>query len=464
MRVEGRVQRGRWANAGAIAVAVWGLLGAGAAPCAADELASPAEAASPPPRRPMPAYDPRPPVGIDAADVLLWIPRVTFAPLYFATEYLVRRPLGWLLTELERADAFGWLHDFFTFYADRRAGILPTIFYDFGFRPSVGIYFYWNRFLFDENRIAVHAATWGRDWLTFTATDRIEPRPDLYVEARFAAVRRPDQVFGGIGWDATTFNRTRYAADSIDTSARFGIRPWRRSELDYSVGFRTASFESNAFDGDPGVATREELPPGFATGYSSARLAASFLLDTRAIQELSSGGVVARAYLEHHQAVSGVPVGTWLRWGGELTLATDVLGQGRVLAVRAETGFVTPLTDGTVVPFTELMDAGGRGPLPGFWWGQLRGFSLAVVTLEYVWPIWAFLDATLSVALGNTFEGDLLQDFDVERLRMSFAMGVLPRVEGDHLFSLLFGLGTETFALGFEIISARFAFGTRVTL
>ncbi|MCZ7685087.1 MAG: hypothetical protein M5U28_42485 [Sandaracinaceae bacterium] len=53
-------------------------------------------------RRPVPDYDGRPARGTDAEDVALWIPRVIFSPLYLVTEYVLRRPIGFVMTELER--------------------------------------------------------------------------------------------------------------------------------------------------------------------------------------------------------------------------------------------------------------------------------------------------------------------------------------------------------------------------
>jgi len=421
-------------------------------------------------RRPVPDYDGRPERGTDAVDVALWIPRVIFAPLYFVTEFVLRRPIGFVVTELERIHAFRWLHDLFTFGPDRQAGIFPTAFWELGFNPSVGLYAYWDRFLVDENQIRVSGGTWGTDWLSLTVLDRLHPIPLVSLIGRFEAVQRPDQLFGGIGWNATRSEPSRYSISRIDGSFRVEHEPWRQSLVAYEIGYRSASFESHPFDGDPGVLDVGQPPPAFLDGYSAVRVGAELVLDSREIRELSTGGVRAAAFAEQHAAFGGVPLSRWVCWGGSLLLATDVLGHGRILQLRGDVGLIS-LFDGhpdAVVPFTELIDLGGVqttarsrvGTMPGFRPGLVRGLSNAVVSVSYVWPIWVFADAHLRFGVGNVF-GEHLQDFELERLRMSFDVGLLPRLKGEHNFEVLLGFGTHTFEAGAGITSVRFALGTR---
>ncbi|HEY0483937.1 MAG TPA: hypothetical protein VGD37_40735, partial [Kofleriaceae bacterium] len=58
-------------------------------------------AAADPPRH-APDYDGRGNTDTDADSWALWIPRVALSPLYFVNEYVVRRPLGALVTVAER--------------------------------------------------------------------------------------------------------------------------------------------------------------------------------------------------------------------------------------------------------------------------------------------------------------------------------------------------------------------------
>ena len=90
-----------------------------------------AAAADPPAKRPIPDYDGR--ARKDEQSALLWAPRILASPLYLTSEYVIRRPMGWLVTTAERDHWPAAILDFFTFGAVQKAGIIPTTLYDFGF-------------------------------------------------------------------------------------------------------------------------------------------------------------------------------------------------------------------------------------------------------------------------------------------------------------------------------------------
>src|SRR5262249_24213836 len=50
-----------------------------------------------------------------AGDVLIWVPRVLVSPLYLVSEFVIRRPLGGLITLAERNQVPQALYGFFTF-------------------------------------------------------------------------------------------------------------------------------------------------------------------------------------------------------------------------------------------------------------------------------------------------------------------------------------------------------------
>src|SRR5262245_24913396 len=117
-------------------------------------------------KRPVPNYDGRGRPPTTTGDVLIWAPRVVASPLYLVSEYGLRRPLGALVVTAERDNWPAAIVNFFTFDKDHKAGIFPTAFADFGFRPSVGLYFFWDDAFVQKNALRVHTATWGADWLT----------------------------------------------------------------------------------------------------------------------------------------------------------------------------------------------------------------------------------------------------------------------------------------------------------
>lgn len=423
-----------------------------------------------PPDRPLPDYDGLPEPGDDAGDVGLWTLRVLTSPIYLLTEYVLRRPIGWLMTEIERHKVIQVLRDFFTFGPNDNIAIFPTFFYEFGFQPNFGLYAVWDEFLIPENRISTTAGFGGTDWLSWTIADRIEILDDWYFGARFIARERPDYVFGGIGPNATELPRARFGAERIEPVLWGSFRYWQSSVVAFDLSYRSISFNDVGWNGEPSVGERAQLvgqalPYGFDTGYEALSTELFVDVDTRTPHAPPEGGLRLAAHVGQHGAFGGLPkIERWVSWGGSTTLATDVLGAHRVIGITGDAHFISPLNDSNV-PFTELVELGGsRGLLPGYRPGHIQGYSAVGLTAHYTWPIWAFLDARLYVGTANAF-GRHLEDFDPELLRLTFGLALAPRVlDMDLPFELNVAFATDTFEDGASIDSFRFAFGARDVL
>ncbi len=110
------------------------------------------------------------------------------------------------------------------------------------------------------------------------------------------------------------------------------------------------------------------------------------------------------------------------------------------------------------VPFAELPELGGGGPLQGFRYGTLYGESTAALVLRYSWPIWAWLDATLHFGVGNAYDGRF-ENFTLENQRMGWGIGFSAVNDLDHIFNFILGWGTDTFENGPDVVSFRLAVG-----
>ncbi len=95
-------------------------------------------------KRKLPDYGNRGKDPTTFGDVAIWVPRVILSPVYLVTEYGIRWPLGHLIAAAERANVPDILYNFFFFGPDHSGGIAPVAFVDFGFRPSVGLYAFWD--------------------------------------------------------------------------------------------------------------------------------------------------------------------------------------------------------------------------------------------------------------------------------------------------------------------------------
>lgn len=414
------------------------------------------------PKRALPDYDGRGEPPTTTGDVLLWIPRVLLSPLYFVSEYLIRRPLGWFITTAERKQWPAAIRDFFTFGPDKKSGVVPTAFLDFGFRSSVGFYAFWDDLLGEGNRLRLHASTFGVDWLQGAIADEIPVGKDATLDLRLEGIHRPDQLFHGLGPRSLPDDRGRYGIDVVQGRPVFEMAWWRSSRLTLEAGAKYVRFREDACCDDPSLETRVRegrygLPPGYVTGYTSVYQRAELTVDSRLERPAKQDGVRAELLVEQASDVRR-SASNWVRYGGSLGGYLDIKNN-RTVSLNVTTLFVDPVSDGGVIPFTEQIVLGGNGPMRGYLYGRLVDRSAAIATLKYRWPIWVFLDGTMQASFGNVF-GPQLENFKPSLLRLSGAIGIESIGRADHTFEVLTGFGTETFVDGLEVSSFRLVFGT----
>ena len=415
------------------------------------------------PKRAIPDYDGRGDDPTTAGDVALWVPRVLFSPLYFTSEYLIRRPLGALISGAERAGLPEALYDFFTFGPDHKAGVLPIGFVDFGFNPSVGLFAFWKDAFFNGNELQFHGTFWTSDWIAGQLLDRITFHDKDTLTIQASGIRRPDHVFFGVGPRTLQGDKSRYGRDQIDVSALVDLHLWRASRIEAGIGAKTVEIYNGHFGGDPDIeqtarAGTFALPYGFGRGYTAQYNQITAALDTRQPRPAPGSGI--RIELSGFQGndVRRSPGGGWLRYGATVGGFYDLNNRGRVISLSATTQFADPL-GGAPIPFTELVSLGGSNAMRGYLPGRLLGRSAAVLTARYRWPIWVWLDGSLQAAVGNVFD-DHLRDFKPSLLRFSGAVGVESVGSPDSSFELLVGMGSETFDHGGQINSVRIAVGS----
>jgi hypothetical protein len=411
----------------------------------------------------MPDYDGRGDPPTTAGDVLLWIPRIIFSPIYFVTEYVLRRPIGWFMTTAERNQWPALIVDFFTFGPDKKAGVVPTALIDFGFKPSVGIYAFWDDLLGKDNHLRLHASTWGADWLNVSVADKIPlDKNGGFFDLRFEGFTRPDRVFYGLGPTSIQSDRVRYGIDQLQARPVFETFWWRGSRISVQGGVKYVKFRDENCCGEPSLADEIRkgnipAPPGFDTGYTKVFQRGELTIDSRDPRPANQSGFRLELHAEQAANVRR-SADNWLQYGASLGGYWDIK-DNRVLSLSASTYFVDPLSHDATIPFTEQVVLGGDGLMRGYLYGRLIDRSAAVATMKYRWPIWIFLDGTLQGAIGNVF-GPQLDGFKTSLLRLNGALGVESIGAADHTFEFLAGFGTETFDHGTQVTSFRLVFGT----
>jgi hypothetical protein len=413
-------------------------------------------------KRAAPNYDGRGPPPTTFGEGLLWVPRVILFPLWVTTKYIIAAPLGALVTTAEKNHWPTWAINFFTFGEEHEAGWVPLLAYDFGLRPTIGVYFFWNRALSRSNSLAATVAYGGTDWFAvgLAGARKFSDRASISLGASMA--RRPDAVFYGIGPSSDDALRSRYEFQRVEGSMAVEWRPAYWSVLRTTVGIRDFKFRTGTCCGDPSVAERIAVgqlppPPGYGQPYTAWLGRAEVQFDSRRPRPAPQSGARLALNVEEDIDTFNTPH-SWIRYGGTVGGFWDITGQARVLSLSVITTFVDQ-TAGTGIPFTELATLGGSEPFVGFLAGRLTDRSSIAAQLRYEWPIWAFIDGELNVALGNVF-GEHLDGLRAGLMRLSSGLGFRSTRGGGPGFEFLIGIGTEPFDTGFRVSSFRFVLGS----
>jgi hypothetical protein len=412
-----------------------------------------------PQKRPVPDYDGRGEKPATTGDRLLWIPRILLAPLYFFTEYLVRRPIGAIVTAIERDKLAQRVIYIGTIGPKSNLGFFPSFYFDYGRVPSVGLYVWWDHVGLPRNYVRGYVATWGEPLLTATVADRYElDHAGTAASLRVSYTHRNDNLFYGLGPDTTSRTESRYESNTFEGGTVFEHR-----HLVAHTGFRDVRYGNDTCCGTPRLADvvksgRLAPPPRFADGsYTALFQSATFAVDTR--HELHESGARVSVTGAPSFDVSQHPGNSWVRYQASALGAWDMTGTSRTLSLGLNAMFVDPIQGGAAgIPFTELVTLGGTGPMRGYLPGRLIGRSAAVAALNYEWPVWSFIDGTIETSVGNVFDAGL-KGFSADKLRLSTVFGIRSNASRDHVFELLSGFGTETFEHGARVTSFRLAVG-----
>ncbi len=442
-------------------------------------------------KRTLQDYDGREDVTTTGEDAL-WVPRVILFPVYLVVETFVRLPLGALTVAVEENDVIGEVTSFFTFGPNDNIGIVPTAFVDFGFRPSVGLYMFWNDFLAKGNDLRVNVAFGGEDFQRAGIANRIPidtpigtERAKSYIQLEANALSRADLSFWGLGPSTVAEDEGGYSVSTFGAGARAHVEPWRGTFLESWVTARATTTGAGACSGQISIIEGDsytrycstptirsniqtgvyEAPPHYGRPYTTIKSGLRAVLDSREERPAPGHGVALDVNGELVTDLDEPKLGSWINYGATLAGFVDLTETQRVLGLTVAARFQDKLEDDTVIPFTEVVgskhieDVPDLDLLRGFLPGRLLGTSAISATLEYRWPIWAFLDGTMQAAVGNVFEEPHLEDFDPELLRFSFVGGVRTSNHRDHSFNLLVGFGTDPFIDGGAPASFRFLIG-----
>ncbi len=430
-------------------------------PAAPLATAAPAKA-GPPPKRAVPAYDGRGPAPTTVGDVLRGVGRVLLFLPRVAVDYGLRWPIGYAVRTVEHSrSARAAFRYVFLQPPAPTMSIVPIAFYDFGFQSSIGVRMLWtDGFLTKGSRASIKLGTGGRDWWRADTSLSVAAPRGLRVTADFGVRSRPDQQFFGLGPDTPQSALARYTHTRTNLSLSAGLRQLTVFAASVVQIASESHFSDDASIEDQVAAGRiAALPDGYHELLVTRRLGAKVALDSRwndADAQPPSSGVRFDAVLER---VRDDERGSWTHFDGTLgaALVLDPVGEYK-LDLRTRVELVSAARD-VEVPFLELPSVGGSRDLRGFGSGRGRDRSAFAMSLDYQWPLAAWLDATAYLSVGNVF-GENLAGFHAGALRGTAGLGLgLAGLTGDRQIELWAATGTEPLGDGLDLAGFRLVLG-----
>jgi outer membrane protein assembly factor BamA len=404
-------------------------------------VACPARAEQPPPDPSRgESYDgvPRRPTWRDDA---LAIPRIVLAPfrlLFKAIAVPMHHLLDWDEQKHVHDEVLAALST-----SDGKIGIRPAFEYSISFTPIVGVRVFDQKLLGPDTSFDVTAMSGGIHVFYAAATARPTP-PDRALEVTVRAIynRRNDQVFTGIGFttdDKTTITPgSRYAIDALDAGGKLTYAALRGFfvDLDTMFGLRRFGNGRNIADELPiaqvycvraltGLCLPDSVDevrvPGFNLGTQFFRAGVNLRIDSRDNwYRPSSGGLIELGADWSHGL--GFDQSHYVRAHAAMSAVLDLWQRSRVLIVRIEANDLEPIGSAPV-PFSELIVLGGPDTFRGFRPGRFRNFSSLFAGIEYRWPIWMWMDASLFSEYGGVF-GQHFEGLSFDRMKPDVGAGL----------------------------------------
>ena len=382
-----------------------------------------------------------------ADEVLSWIPRVLFFPLYLFSEYVLRVPSVAGAAWMDRNHVVPILDHVFNPTPDIHWA--PTLALDSINFLVVGVEARWRNFLVRGHEISGSAETSAFEGWRFKARDSWQiGKSPVSVGARGMFFTRQDLTFYGLGPSSKEADQTYYS-ETLGEGFAFAAYDYRdNAHLELSGGFRDVS--TGGSSNLPSIQSRfwPTLIPGLGEEIGLATVALDLRLDSRIVRDQSGGfRVVGNAsYARDVQDSERSFLSTLVDAEG----AIEVSRPDRVLSLRGRFADTFALGQ-RPVPFTEQPMLGWSNHF-GFHWGRFRGESALMAEVRYRYPIAYFIDMQWILSVGNVFSHDF-GDFNLGALTTSMGVGFRTRRTDRTPLELVFALGTSRFDEAFDVQS-----------
>ncbi len=266
-----------WAALAALALITmmaWPARADAPSPAPQSSAANALSPSSPPPRpspkRPVPDYRGRHESNHPAASAVLWVPRVILAPVYLATEYVIREPLSLAIAAAEKAELPRKVYDFFTWGPEHKAGLVPIGFFEFDFNPSVGVYVFWNDAIAKDNDWSLHTEAWPTDWYAVSLKESMRVDRERVLDFHVLGTHRPDRVFYGLGPESLQSSQSRFTQAVTEGGAALDWKYLRESHVKLMAGVRSVSLGPGTY-GSSRASSKKRREEPFQSRTDTAR-------------------------------------------------------------------------------------------------------------------------------------------------------------------------------------------------
>jgi outer membrane protein assembly factor BamA len=252
--------------------------------------------------------------------------------------------------------------------------------------------------------------------------------------------------FFGIGNDTSKDDRATYLLNDRSAYSYFWLNPRGLLSFGAEVGWYSA--ETGPGDDDDSAETLFEPReiPGFGTPRNDYGVAGGWVeFDIRDKWEEPPVGIEARVTALRFEDLD--------ENNFDFTrIIADIKGyiplgyRSRILAFRFRTSH-SDRESGSLVPFYLMETIGGAQTIRGFDEFRFRDRRNFVLSVEYRWEIWAFVDMTVFVDTGKVFSG--MDDFNLKDLHTGYGFGLRIHTPGG--FRLRFDVARSVEGVKFHI-------------
>lgn len=227
--------------------------------------------------------------------------------------------------------------------------------------------------------------------------------------------------FFGLGNDSVEENQSTYLLNDQGVTAFAWLNPRGLLSFGAQAGYLRARTDSGEDDASIEARFDPRTVPGFLDERTSFAMTGGWVeLDIRDKWEEPPVGIVFRATGAYYEDTD-ITRYDFSRWVADLKAYVPLGPRNRIFAFRFRTSHSVP-EDGKEVPFYLMETLGGARTIRGFREYRFRDTRNLVLSAEYRWEVWPYLDFTFFFDSGKVFSDP--DDFDLSGLHTGYGFGM----------------------------------------